>query len=147
MKFESTERAQPEKKEFSQEEIERINVAKERLQALTDKAATTVGMALENKFIPELDGARLYKFLEKIAEEANDVDNPENGADEIVAHLEWLGERVKLPDDTRREKAEGLIKKLEEMGQEKAYQETTSDIDSQVQNRGQKKKGGFLRMR
>ncbi len=145
MNIKSAEKLQPEKKEFSQEEIERINEAKKRLQVLIDKADETVGIALGNKLILELDGARLYKFLESIAKEANDIETPENSADEIISYLEELGERVKLPDDTRREKAENLIKKLEEMGQEKAYQETTGDIDSQIQG-SKKRKGGFLRL-
>lgn len=147
MKFGSAELAQPEKEERSQEEIDRINGAKERLQALTDKAATTVGMALENKFIPELDGARLYKFLEKIAEEANDADNSKNGTDEIVTYIEDLCERVKLPGDIRMENdGKFILQQLEEMERQMAYQETTGDIDSQIENRKQKKRGGFLRL-
>ncbi|GEM_PF-4647086 len=146
MKIESAERAQPEEQERSQEEIERINEAKVRLQAIIDKAATTADRAVDNKFIPELVGARLRKFLEKTAKEANDVDNSENGTDIIVAYIEDLCEKVKLPGDIRMEKdGKFILQQLEEMEQ-RVYQETTGDIDSQIQNRKQKRKGGFLRL-
>jgi len=145
--MESVERVQPEKKGFSHEEIERINGAKERLQGLIDKAATTADMAVNNELMPELSGARLRKFLENIAKEANDIETPENSVDEIIAHLEWLGERVKLPGDIKKENIGKVLTEMQEKAeQEKAHQEITGDIDSQIENRKQKKKGGFLRM-
>ncbi|MEK7547227.1 MAG: hypothetical protein AAB536_03570 [Patescibacteria group bacterium] len=161
MSIESAEQAHFGKEERSQAEIDRINDSKKRLQILVDRATATVNMALENKFIPELDGARLYKFLENIAKESNDIDKPENSADKIVAYIEGLYERVKLSGDTEIENAEkllekfggeGLIKKIEETPMEReetSYEKNNQkpgNKDSHIRNHKQKRKGSFLRL-
>ena len=153
MKFESAERARPEKEERSQEEIDRINESKERLQALIDKAATTADMAVNNELMLELDGARLRKFLEEISKDANDVDNPENDTDIIVAYIESLCERVRLPGDIRMEEnGKLLLQRFEELEQEKARQKITGNIDGGIGNYRKpkysepKKRRGFLRL-
>ena len=153
MKTHSAEHAQPIKEELSEEEIARINWSKERLQFLIDKATTMVNMALQKKSILELDGARLYKFVEKSGEEAGAVSESENSADEIVGYIEILCDKVKFPEDIKKEEGVEntvnlLLKKfdeLEQSEQKEAYGTATQDIDGQLQKRGKgKRKGGFL---
>lgn len=97
------------------EDTARIKAAEEKLKLLVQRAETTVKMALENDFIPELDGARLNKFLDKVIEEANSPDMADRNTDEAVSFLETLCDKVKLPGDI---KAENYEKLLAETGQD-----------------------------
>ncbi|MBI4085456.1 MAG: hypothetical protein HY432_03065 [Candidatus Liptonbacteria bacterium] len=131
--FETT---SPGQKERTGEEIERINAVKEDIQAFVDRATTTVNMALENKFITdELKAARLYKFLEKVAEEANDLERSDKSTDEVIAGLKELYDKVKLPGDIEQEKnVESYLERLEQEERQRSYKnETTANIDRQLE--------------
>lgn len=98
--------------EISQEERDKsIEEAEERLQALMDRACTTVKMARVNRLISKSRTKALYEFLNGIAEEIAAAD--ENSADinETLARLEALGNKLKLPADI---KTENIGKLLEE---------------------------------
>ncbi|OGZ00326.1 MAG: hypothetical protein A3B13_01200 [Candidatus Liptonbacteria bacterium RIFCSPLOWO2_01_FULL_45_15] len=98
--------------EISEAERDALIEAKvEWLQALMDRACTTVKMARVNKLLSKSKTKALYGFLNKINEEIAVAD--ENSADinETLARLEELGNKLKLPTDI---KTENIGKLLEE---------------------------------
>lgn len=139
---------EPEKtRERSPKEIEWINRSKEMVVRALDKAETATNEALDGGEIREIDYRRIYKFLEEIAEETNQIENEDISVDEVVKRLAEIRERLELPKAALDMKSrlgekgkhrEMLLKKMEEWeqkrkeGQEKAHQKTTSKIDAQL---------------